>query len=90
MGSIAVLNHFFVQVTPGFGAPFSQFQPERTLPYVVVAAAVWWLRRLRVNRTDSYEEMLKNSPGIAIDNSRVTYGSGHPTAVPAGSPPESS
>jgi len=77
---IAVLYHLFVQVVPGFGASFSQFQPERSLPYIAVSAGVGWLSWLRAKRTKSYEEMLTNSPGINIDNSGVTYGTGHPRA----------
>jgi hypothetical protein len=81
IAGIGVLYHFLVQVVPGFGAPFSQFQSERLLPYVAAAAAIGWLRWLRTKRTKSYEEMLENSPGISIDNSGITYGTGHPAAA---------
>jgi hypothetical protein len=80
VGAVAVLYHFLVQVVPGLRAPFSQFQPERLLPYIAAGAAVAWLRWLRTNRTESYKSMLDNSPGIDVDSSGVTYGTGHPAA----------
>jgi hypothetical protein len=82
IASIGVLYHFLVQVVPGFRSPWAQFQPERTLPYAAVIAAIVWLLWLRDKRTTSYEEMLKNSPGIKVDNAAVRYGTGHPAAPP--------
>jgi len=81
VGGIAVLYHFLEQVVPGFRAPLSQFQPPRVLPYVAAAAAIYGLRRLRDYRNGSYAEMLREAPGINIDNSGVTYGVGHPAVA---------
>jgi len=83
VAGIGILYHFLVQIVPAFGAPFSQFQPERSLPYLAVGAAIVWLGWLRAKRTKSYNEMLENSPGIEIDNTGITYGTGHPTAPKA-------
>jgi hypothetical protein len=80
VAGIGVLYHFLTQVVPGFDLPFSQLQPERALPYVAATAAVVCLRWLREKRTNSYNEMLENSPGIRIENSGITYGTGHPAA----------
>lgn len=71
------IHHFSVRVSPGFSAPFENFQLERSLPYIVALVAtilVWKLRRMR---QDSYEEFLKNSPGRDIDTLGTEYGVGH-------------
>lgn len=82
VAGIGVLYHFLVQVMPGFGSPLTEFEPERTLPYIAAAAAIVWLRWLRGRRTKAYTEMLTNSPGIEIDNSSIKFGDGHPAASP--------
>lgn len=85
VGGVAVLYHFFVQVTPGLSEPLSHLQPARSLPYAAATSATCWLVWLRKQRTTSYKEMLKNSPGTSIDNTGIAFGTGHP-AVPGGPP----
>lgn len=77
LGCLVVLYHLLVQVLPGLTAPISNFEPQRMLPYVIVAAAVWYWNALRKNRNTAYAEFLANSPGIAVNTDSVSYGVGH-------------
>lgn len=73
-----LLFHFYTRVAPGFGSPISNFEPMRALPYLVLVACLIWLRWLRRNRISSYEEFLRNSPGIEVETAGISYGVGHP------------
>lgn len=78
---IAVLflaYHFYTRVVPGIGSPWSNFDPSRTLPYIVLVLCIWCVNGLRKNRLASYEEVLRNSPGIEVDTAGIVYGVGHP------------
>jgi hypothetical protein len=69
--------HFYYQVLPGVGLKFSQFDPLRALPYVVAIASVIYCASVKKNRRASYDEFVKNSPGIDISTIGYTYGVGH-------------
>jgi hypothetical protein len=77
IASLVILFHFATRVFPGFGERWSNFEPSRTLPYIAavgaIAVCVWFAR----DRQKSYENFLTNSPGIDVDTSTVTYGTGH-------------
>lgn len=75
--SIVLLYHFFVRVVPGFTASFRNIDPVRSLPYLVLFASFFFLKWLRKNRRDSYQEFLDNSPGIEVDVTGINYGVGH-------------
>ncbi len=77
LGGIVLLYHFITRVSPGFDLPISCFDPIRSLPYALVLVSLIYLSFLRKNRNMSYEEFLKNSPGIDIDTKGIQYGVGH-------------
>ena len=71
--------HFVTRVLPGIHQPVRFFEFSRSLPYIFAIfsiALLWWLRS---NRIESYEEFLRNSPGISVATTGITYGVGHPT-----------
>ncbi|MDL0433835.1 hypothetical protein QPM17_22090 [Marinobacter sp. TBZ242] len=77
LGGLVLLYHFFERVMPGFSAPISNFEPARSLPYIVVVVAVVYLRKQKVDAAEKYKEFIANSPGIKVDTSGVNYGKGH-------------
>jgi len=76
---VVLLFHFFTRVTPGFAAPWSAFEPVRSLPYILLIVATVVLSWLKSNREAAYAEFLGNSPGKHIDTTGITFGVGHPT-----------
>lgn len=56
-------EHLFTRVTPGIGASWATFEPERTLPYVVALASGLWIRKFRARRVERQREFLRESPG---------------------------
>lgn len=74
---LVLLNHFFERVEPGFGEPWSNFEPMRIVPYVLAIVACFYLRYHKRRNDKKYTEFLTNSPGIDIDTSSVEYGVGH-------------
>jgi hypothetical protein len=78
IGFVVLFFHFFSRVARGFSAPWSGFDPPRTLPYLVLAAAFFVVRRLKVNRERAYAEFLRNSPGRHVDTRGISFVVGHP------------
>lgn len=78
IGSVVLLFHFCTRVVRGIGAPWSSFEPLRSLPYAVLLVAVVAIVLLKVNRGKAYSEFLQNSPGKHVDSGGITYGVGHP------------
>jgi len=65
-GALTLLYHFSVRVWPGFGAPWRNFEPQRSLPYiagVLVVVAVAVFRRHYVKKYQDFEE---KSPGMSL------------------------
>jgi len=77
IAGLVILFHFLTRILPGLREPWANFEPTRTLPYLTVAAAIWVCWRFAGDRQDAYENFLSNSPGLTIDTSSVTYGTGH-------------
>lgn len=77
LAGLVLLYHFFDRVVPGFSSPISNFEPARSLPYIVVVAAIIYLRKLKVDAAEKYKEFIDNSPGAEVDTSGVSYGKGH-------------
>jgi len=77
LGLIVLIYHFFERVFPGFSAPFTNFEPLRSLPYLLLFAAMVYLIRLKKRCARKYMEFLTNSPGITVDTTGITYGVGH-------------
>lgn len=74
---IVFLFHFLTRVVPGFHLPLSDFDPPRTMPYIVAIATFIWLTRLKRDRDKSYKEFILNSPGAPVDVEGIEYGIGH-------------
>lgn len=78
---IVIGYHFYTRVYPGMSLTLTleHFDPMRTLPYLVLIYAFFYIPRRTKAADDKYDEFIKNSPGKKIDTSGVNYGSGHPT-----------
>lgn len=76
-----LLHHFLTEVLPmfGCGSTDTSFRPEVVLPYIAAVVALAFVYWVRAQRTKSYREFVKNSPGIDIDTKGIEYGVGHPT-----------
>ncbi|WP_445621515.1 hypothetical protein ACUN8C_06980 [Kushneria sp. Sum13] len=77
LAGIVLIYHFFDRVVPGLSSSISNFEPARSLPYIVIVAAVVYLRALKVATAEKYQEFIENSPGVDVDTSGVNYGKGH-------------
>src|SRR5579862_1199611 len=78
IAALFLLFHFLTRILPGIGAPWANFEAQRTIPYLVVAICAVWLSILRSNRQSAYKEFLKNSPGTVVNTAGIVYGAGHP------------
>lgn len=58
--------HFFTRVIPGVRLPWCDFQPFRSLPYIVTAVSVVLLILFKRKEKRSYEVLLSNAPGISV------------------------
>src|SRR3546814_7018326 len=56
---------------------FRSFEPQRTIPYLVVLGSLVFCYRFAIDRQSSYETFIKNSPGISVDTTGVVFGPGH-------------
>jgi ABC-type multidrug transport system permease subunit len=74
---LVLMFHFVTRVVPGFSAPWSGFEAARVLPYISAIGAVVVCLVFAADRQRSYANFLSNSPGITVDTSAVTYGTGH-------------
>jgi hypothetical protein len=83
IAGLFVTYHFVLRVLPGVHQPLTNFEFTRSLPYLIAILAVFFLARLRRNRISSYQEFLKNSPGIDVSTTGIEYGVGHPTETAA-------
>jgi hypothetical protein len=53
---------------------------------VFVLLSLGFLWRLRKNCITKYEEFLRNSPGVRVETTGITYGVGHPTEAAESKP----
>jgi hypothetical protein len=74
--SLVLLFHFITRVLPGMTSGTS-FDPQRTIPYIVLVAAILYLVDSARTERRKYAEFLHNSPGIPIKTVGVQYGVGH-------------
>lgn len=74
---LILIYHFIARVVPGIGQPWTDFDPQRALPYAIAVAGIVYVVRVRRDCNDKYSEFTTNSPGIDIDTSSVVYGVGH-------------
>jgi hypothetical protein len=73
---LVLLFHFITRVLPGMTSVAS-FDPQRTIPYVVLGAAILYLADSARTERRKYEEFLQNSPGIPVTTTGIRYGVGH-------------
>ena len=81
VGALVLLHHVLSEILkmcPCVSSPPIPFRWEVILPYVAAVGAFVYARHVRSRRIASYEEFLKNSPGIEIDTTGIDYGTGHP------------
>jgi hypothetical protein len=74
---IVVVYHFCIRVLPFLGPNWHQIEPSAAVPYLTLLVAAFYLERLRRQRRASYEEFVRNSPGIDVETMGVSYGVGH-------------
>jgi len=77
IASLVLVFHFATRVLPGRHEPWSSFDLSRALPYITAAGAVIVCLVFARDRQKSYENFLMNSPGVTVDTSSVSYGTGH-------------
>lgn len=79
---LVLLFHFCVQILPGVRQPWSNFEPQRLLPYIAIIASIFVCWRLAESRRKSYSVFVNNSPGAPVDVSGIDFGPGHPVDKP--------
>jgi hypothetical protein len=77
ISGLVLAFHFSTRVFPGLNSPSDQFEFPRTLPYLAALASAGICLFFARDRRKSYEGFIKNSPGIDIDTTGITYGPGH-------------
>jgi len=58
-----VIRHLALRVLPGICSPWSNFEWQRTLPYLAVAGGGWFLYKLAKQQRGSYDTLQAGSPG---------------------------
>lgn len=82
IGTILILYHIITRVIPTINT--GEFQIENftwLIPYIVLIIGVILLYLKNKSNKLKYIEFIKNSPGITIDSSGITFGKGHPKYV---------
>ncbi len=73
---IVMLFHFSTRVYP-YMKHGTIFDPQKTIPYIVIIISYFVVGKIKAHRERSYEEFMSNSPGKTINTTNVTYGIGH-------------
>lgn len=83
VGGLILLYHLFTEVLKRWPTTWKFNQLEQalpfTLPWIATIAVVVSIILLRKHYITSYNEFIKNSPGIEVDTEGIDYGVGHPT-----------
>ncbi len=66
---LIVGGHFFARVVPGFNSPMCNFEFSRALPYGVALVAAVFLAFFKRKQNSSYNALLRDSPGMSMENS---------------------
>ncbi len=74
---IVLFYHFLNRVTPGFNSSWSNFDCNRSLPYLIATISIVYLVNLKGQRDKSYQEFIDNSPGKDMKSNDIQYGTGH-------------
>ncbi|PEC20551.1 MULTISPECIES: hypothetical protein [Bacillus cereus group] len=82
---IILLYHFLTRVLPGINEPWSNFEIQRCVPYIVTLVCICTLLKMQKKQKKKYEEFISQSPGKQqdfrgndFDISQINYGAGHP------------
>jgi hypothetical protein len=65
IGILTLLYHFSTRVWPGFGGPWDDFEPQRTLPYLAGVSVVVVVVHFRRHYAKKHKDFEKKSPGIS-------------------------
>lgn len=64
--ALVVIRHLALRVLPGICSPWSNFEWQRTLPYLAVAGGGSFLYKLTKQQRKSYDTLKAGSPGKEI------------------------
>lgn len=73
--ALVLIRHLALRVLPGLCSPWSNFEWQRTLPYLAVVGGGWFLIKLAKQQQKSYETLKTTSPG-----KEMTVPASNPTA----------
>lgn len=78
LATIVLLYHFSKCVYPGFSSPWSNFDPQKTIPYIILLISFFFLITVRKGKNDRYKEFIEKSPGkeMTIDDISTPVGHG--------------
>ena len=65
-GVLTLLYHFSARVWPGFGAPWSNFEPQRALPYLAGVSVLVAVVLFRRHYAEKYKQFEEKSPGMSL------------------------
>lgn len=77
---LILIYHFLTRVVPGFHSDLSKFDILRAIPYLTLVGAILFLAVFAVKKEASYNEFVKNSPGVPIPQTaldKLQIGAGH-------------
>jgi hypothetical protein len=74
---IVLIYHLSRRVIPGLNAPWSNFEMERAIPYIITVLSIYYLFKFAKGEMKRYEEFLEKSPGKEIGNSNNKSWIGH-------------
>jgi hypothetical protein len=63
LSSVVTLYHFSTSVFPGFGQPWSNFELQKTIPYIVIIISFFFLKNISKGKDARYQEFIEKSPG---------------------------
>jgi hypothetical protein len=61
--TLVLIRHVVLRVLPGIHSPWSNFEWQRTLPYLAVVGGGWFLYKLTKQQRKSYDTLKASSPG---------------------------
>jgi hypothetical protein len=75
-----LVYHFSKSIYPGLRLEFTfdNLSLQKAIPYCALLLGLGFICWIRKKRIKDYMEFLTNSPGIDVDTTGITFGSGHP------------
>ena len=77
IATLMLTYHALTRLLPGMIASAWTLDLQRSLPAVTLIAALVYIVKLARKRDASYDEFVKNSPGIPVQVGDTHYGVGH-------------